>query len=141
MIHGITMMLKLYADSLDLELQVNYLYVATSLSLHALTHCIYAGALAYTGSRYNPGSGPTHLYNVACLGSENSINECRKGNYGQASTSCRSHFRDASVLCPAGMKYILYALVIHNIYNYFQCVLMTCLSVPMERLMNRNLLV
>ena len=68
---------------------------------------VHIGALAYFGSIYNPGSGPIHLDDVACLGSENSINECRRGNYGYASANCRHHFEDASVLCPTRMEYVM----------------------------------
>ena len=103
MTRGITMTQKLYADSLDLELQVNY-FPTFSTHKNYFSLFIHTGALAYSGSRYNPGSGPIYLDDVACSGSENSINDCSRGNYGYASTNCRSHFEDASVLCPICMK-------------------------------------
>lgn len=105
MTHGITMMHKLYAGSLDMELQVNtksfYHYF---LSLSKRRTCFHVGALAIASSRYSPGSGPIHLDDVGCIGSESSINDCKRSNYGYVSSNCRSHFEDASVICQTCMK-------------------------------------
>ena len=96
MILGILVMQRWFVGNWEWEVQVfiknNNIYI-TSLLI---------GATAYGGSRYNPGSGPLHLDDVACSGSEQNINGCGRSDYGYVSSNCRSHFEDASVFCPTG---------------------------------------
>ena len=102
MTHGITMMQKLYAGSWDLELQVKH--ATFILSKFHLLPPSPTGALAYGVSRYDPGYGPVYLDDVGCTGSESSLDDCGRSNYGFVSTNCRSHFEDASVVCPTSTK-------------------------------------
>ena len=97
MILGIFVMQRLCVGNLEWEAQVNKA-MNTILSKERAS----IGATAYGGSRYNPGSGPLHLDDVACSGFEQNINECSKSNFGYVSINCRSHFEDASVFCPIG---------------------------------------
>ena len=73
----------------------NAMHTRTSQSLSA-------GALAYTRSRYGPGTGPVYLDDVDCTGSENMITDCMHRPLGSVSSNCESHFEDASVICPTG---------------------------------------
>ena len=63
------------------------------------------GAVAYTGSRYGPGTGPVYLNNIGCTGSENILANCSHTFFGDVSSSCRSHSYDASVSCATGENY------------------------------------
>ena len=58
------------------------------------------GAIAYSGSRYGPGTGPVYLDDVGCTGSENMLTNCSRNYFGVVGSNCRSHFEDASILCP-----------------------------------------
>jgi len=59
----------------------------------------YSGhnATAYSFARYGQGTGPIHMDNVACTGTENALLNC---TYDSDSSDC-SHREDASVLCQA----------------------------------------
>ena len=50
---------------------------------------------AYRGATHGEGSGPIWMSNVACLGSESYLHECRNSGWGGWCT----HSRDASVQC------------------------------------------
>ena len=52
-------------------------------------------ATAYSFARYGRGTGPIHLDNVACTGTEDALVNC---TYDSDTSDC-SHFEDASVLC------------------------------------------
>ena len=52
-------------------------------------------ATAYILSHYGRGSGPIHLDNVACTGTEDALVNC---TYDSDTSDC-SHFEDAGVLC------------------------------------------
>ncbi len=60
---------------------------------------LYAGAIAYSGSRYGPGLGPVYLDDVGCTGSESRLTKCSHRRFGDVGSNCRAHFEDASVLC------------------------------------------
>ncbi len=62
--------------------------------------CPHAGALAYSGSRYGPGSGPVVLDELGCTGHEMVLTDCSHNQFGDVSSNCRSHFEDVSVICP-----------------------------------------
>ena len=64
---------------------------------------MHAGALAYGGSRYGPGIGPVYLNGLECTGNESHLAACSRSYYGYVSPHCRSHFEDASVVCPTSM--------------------------------------
>lgn len=102
MIHGIIMTLKLYADNLTLEHQVelhNSAPIHSLVQFHhiSLVHC--TGAVAHSGSRYGPGTGPAYLDNVNCAGSESALISCGRRRFGDVSSNCRTHLEDASVVC------------------------------------------
>ena len=59
----------------------------------------FTGAIGYGGSRYGPGSGPVHLDDVSCSGSENTLTSCSFRHYGDVGSNCRKHLEDLSVLC------------------------------------------
>ncbi len=69
-------------------------------------HCflLRTGAIAYSGSRYGPGTGPVHLSEVGCTGSEDSLIDCdRKRFWDISNSNCGNHLEDASVVCPTSM--------------------------------------
>ena len=78
--------------------------VSVAYTIRNILFSVFTGAIAYVGSRYNPGTGPVHIDEVGCSGTENSINTCRRTNYGYVRHNCQSHFKDASVLCPTCMN-------------------------------------
>ena len=55
-----------------------------------------SGGTALGGAHHGRGSGPVWLDKVACLGSEESLTDCKNSGLGR--TSC-SHSKDASVQC------------------------------------------
>ncbi|CAI8032258.1 Deleted in malignant brain tumors 1 protein, partial [Geodia barretti] len=52
-------------------------------------------AIALRGAHFGEGTGPIHLDNVICTGSENSLLDCRYSPH-----NC-GHYEDAGVICPA----------------------------------------
>ena len=76
--------------------------VATSIHATLWNAFIFftTDATAYSFARYGQGSGPIHLDNVACTGTENALVNC---TYDSDTSDC-SHFEDAGVLCQR--KYI-----------------------------------
>ena len=55
----------------------------------------YTDATAYSFARYGQGSGPIHLDNVACTGTEDALVNCA---YVSHTSDC-FHFEDAGVHC------------------------------------------
>ena len=72
---------------------------------HFHEHSQFADATAYSFARYGQGTGPIHMDNVACTGTENALLNC---TYDSDSSDC-FHFEDASVLCQC--KHISFGLV------------------------------
>ena len=70
-----------------------------TISVHALP-----GAVAYRNAYFGSGSGPYHLANVYCSGSESSLLSCRRG-YSIGVHNCRPG-RAAGVKC-AGSKCVV----------------------------------
>ena len=56
---------------------------------------LFTDATAYLFARYGQGTGPIHMDNVACTGTENALLNC---TYDSDSSDCY-HFEDAGVLC------------------------------------------
>ena len=54
-----------------------------------------AGGIAYNNAYFGVGSGPIHLDNVACTGTEEALVNC---NYDPNTADC-SHYEDAGVRC------------------------------------------
>ena len=55
----------------------------------------FTDATAYLSARFGQGTGPIHLDNVACTGTEDALVHCA---YVSDSSDC-FHFEDAGVLC------------------------------------------
>ena len=55
----------------------------------------FTDATAYSSARFGQGTGPIHLDNVACTGTEDALVHCA---YVSDSSDC-FHFEDAGVLC------------------------------------------
>ena len=68
-----------------------------TISVHALS-----GAVAYTNAYFGRGSGPYHLANVYCSGSESSLLSCNRGYSEIGVHNCRPG-NEAGVKC-AGSK-------------------------------------
>ena len=79
----------------------------------------YIGALAYLGSYYGPGSGPVYLNDLDCVGSEAVLVNCSRGPFGDISSNCKSHLKDASVFCTTGKNLITKVLTIFLMYVQF----------------------
>ena len=60
-------------------------------------------AIAYSGAFFGTGSGPIHLDDVACTGSEAALINC---TYDASTVDC-SHFEDAGVQCQSKKIFIL----------------------------------
>ena len=56
---------------------------------------LYVGAIAYSGAFFGAGTGPIHLDDVRCTGSEAALINC---TYDPSTVDC-SHREDAGVLC------------------------------------------
>ena len=63
--------------------------------LHLTFHILNADAIAYSGAWFGLGSGPIHLDDVRCTGSEAALVNC---SYDPITTDC-SHYEDAGVQC------------------------------------------
>ena len=59
-----------------------------------ISSALSTGAVALSYAHFGPGTGPIHLDNVYCRGSEDSIFDCSYST----SHNC-NHFADASVMC------------------------------------------
>ena len=68
---------------------------ALKLKIHVSLFFFTTDATAYSFARYGQGTGPIHLDNVACTGTEDALVNC---TYDSDTSDC-SHFEDASVLC------------------------------------------
>ena len=68
---------------------------ALGLKIHFSFFFFTTDATAYSFARYGQGTGPIHLDNVACTGTEDALVNC---TYDSDTSDC-SHFEDASVLC------------------------------------------
>ena len=78
-----------------------------------LTRFSLSGSVSYTASKYGWGTGPVFLTNVACAGSEDSLAECSHSYFGDVTSSCKDHSKDASVYCGSkhcGKIFIIYFL-------------------------------
>ena len=67
-------------------------------SLGNVLHCIYVGEVCPSAENpecFGPGTGPIHLDNVECNGSESSLLDCV---FDDDSSDC-SHREDAGVMC------------------------------------------
>ena len=62
--------------------------------------CFFTDAIAYSGAFFGAGSGPIHLDDVACTGSEAALMNC---SYDPITSDC-SHFEDAGVQCQGKAK-------------------------------------
>jgi len=60
-------------------------------------------AIAYSGAFFGTGSGPIHLDDVACTGSEAALINC---TYDPSTVDC-SHLEDAGVLCQSKETFAL----------------------------------
>ena len=56
----------------------------------------YTGALAFSGAHFGVGTGPIHMDNVACSGSESRLIYCSRGS---TVTCTNGHSQDAGVRC------------------------------------------
>ena len=65
-------------------------------------NCILTDPVAFSSAHFGVGTGPIHLDNMGCSGSESSLLDCQRSS----SVSCfRGHIEDAGVRCQ-GMQYI-----------------------------------
>ena len=53
-------------------------------------------------SYYGRGNGTVWLDNVQCVGTEESLFDCSRNNWGIVDSSCSDHSRDAAVVCSDG---------------------------------------
>ena len=60
-----------------------------------LCYFLSPDAIAYSGAFFGAGSGPIHLDDVRCIGSEAALINC---TYDPSTVDC-SHFEDAGVQC------------------------------------------
>ena len=107
-IHGTIVMLRLYADSLDLELIVRKIIfiLHVKLAIIMMKNSVFdfyndfiSVAVAHTGRRYGTSKNPVFLDNTGCLGSENNLTECSRNRFGIVSSNCKSNTKYASVYC------------------------------------------
>ena len=75
----------------------------TYICVYNVCFCVhhFAEAIAYFGSRDGPGTGPVHLNQIRCSGSEHFLVNCSRPRFGEVSGNCRDHSEDASVHCPS----------------------------------------
>ena len=78
---------------------MTYRLISVNNCLLSLLTYIFTGAEAFLRSFYGPGTGPVHVDNIYCTGSEVSLSACTRKRFGDVSTSCLDHFNDASVSC------------------------------------------
>ena len=69
--------------------------------MYIRTLFIYKGALSYCCARDGQGSGPVHISNVGCVGSELSLTDCP-----YSTNNICDHSEDASVQCQTSNLYI-----------------------------------
>ena len=55
-----------------------------------------SGGIAVSRAYFGEGSGPIHLEDLECVGTESSLTECPQH---PATPNCNQHSQDASVLC------------------------------------------
>ena len=58
------------------------------------------GASSQGGSFYGQGSGLVYLDDVKCDGIEGALINCSRRRFGFVDSNCRTHSKDASVICP-----------------------------------------
>ena len=56
------------------------------------------GAIGTPEANFGPGSGSIVLFDVRCAGNENSLDQCRRGGWGNEDIYCASS-DDAGVIC------------------------------------------
>ena len=57
--------------------------------------CQYIDAVAFTNAHFGSGTGPIHLDNVGCSGSESNLTDCPRS----FTVSCYRYYNDAGVRC------------------------------------------
>ena len=82
-----------------LRLKLRILYHKSN-AVNVFIVCL-GSAIALRGAHFGEGTGPIHLDNVICTGSENSLLDCR-----YSPNNC-GHYEDAGVICPAPQGLIL----------------------------------
>ncbi len=65
--------------------------------------------MSFSNARFGPGSGPIHLDDVNCLGTETRIIDC-----SYTSVSNCFHFEDASVSCTENCKSVQNVIIMTN---------------------------
>ena len=87
-------MLVWFADSWDINLQVSYYLAYWIQRLFALSLNRTTGAAAVTSAYFGQGTGPIHLDNVHCTGSEVNLLRCSHSTIDNC-----GHHEDAGVRC------------------------------------------
>ena len=96
MIVLVTLMLMWFAANLDMILDVRTIYICTNLSYNAtLTDGIYTD-ISRCCATYGRGSGPIHMNNLGCSGTEFKLVDCYN------SSSYDGHNEDWGVTCLNG---------------------------------------
>lgn len=59
----------------------------------------YPDGISYLRSYHGPGTGPIHMDDLNCRGTEKSIFECPNNGWNVSSPFCNDHSKDAGVFC------------------------------------------
>ena len=71
----------------------------------------FSDAVAYSSASFGIGSGPIHLDDVACTGTEDTLVNC---NYDSNTADC-SHFEDAGVGCSQTCEFAIFFFTVEDI--------------------------
>ena len=95
---GEVLMLLWCVDSLDILLKVrNHLKVFyMQVTILVSVCCFPLGAVAFSSAHFGAGTGPIHLDDVDCSGTESNITDCP---HSSTITCTNGHSQDAGVRC------------------------------------------
>ena len=85
--------------------------------------CLSPDAIAYSGAFFGAGSGPIHLDDVACTGSEAALINC---TYDTITTDC-SHSEDAGIQCQGNDIVLSTSLSLRLLKLLIACMSILCI--------------